>query len=285
MRELRDVLDAAGRLAAGGAEGVLATVVRVEGSTYRRPGARLLVGPNGAWVGGVSGGCLEGDLVRKGWWRTEHGPVVVAYDSTADADTAWRLGLGCNGVVHVLLERVGAGRPDPLGVVRECWRQRTPGVLATVVWANAATGLTTGERFTLSDAPDELRIIAAESLELDQSRTSTVQFPGGEAEVFFEVIRPPIRLAIFGAGFDALPLVGAAQALGWHVTVASKRPGTIRADEIIALPPEAACERILRIAGLAAMKNTSSESSSTSPLKVCLPLPRHRSTTESSSAF
>src|SRR4051812_3376201 len=102
MKELLAVLDAAGRLSARGEEGVLATVVRVEGSTYRRPGARLLVGRGGEWVGGVSGGCLEGDLVRKAWWRTADGPAVVAYDSTADADTTWHLGLGCNGVVQVL---------------------------------------------------------------------------------------------------------------------------------------------------------------------------------------
>jgi xanthine dehydrogenase accessory factor len=244
MRELRAVLDAAGRLASGGGEGVLATVVRVEGSTYRRPGARLLVGPGGSWVGGVSGGCLEGDLVRKAWWRTEHGPAVVAYDSTADADTAWKLGLGCNGVVHVLLERIGTGRPDPLVPIRECWRQRTTGVLATVFRADFGTGLAVGDRFSLTDMPDELRTLAAECLELDQSLTAVVPLAGGEAEVFFEVIRPPMRLAIFGAGFDAVPLVGAAWALGWHVTVAAKRSGTIRADEVIALPPEAACTQI-----------------------------------------
>src|SRR4051812_30117445 len=100
MQELRTVLDAAGRLIARGEEAVLATVVQVQGSTYRRPGARLLVGRGGEWVGGVSGGCLEGDLVRKAWWRTTDGPVVVAYDSRADDDTIWQFGLGCNGVVH-----------------------------------------------------------------------------------------------------------------------------------------------------------------------------------------
>src|SRR5439155_17080184 len=117
MQELRAVLEAAGRLAARGEDGVLATVVRVEGSTYRRPGARLLVGRGGAWVGGVSGGCLEGDLVRKAWWRTADGPAVLAYDSTVDDDTIWQLGLGCNGVVHVLLDRLGPPRPDPLAFV------------------------------------------------------------------------------------------------------------------------------------------------------------------------
>jgi xanthine dehydrogenase accessory factor len=166
MQELRTVLSAAGRLAARGEEGVLATVVRVEGSTYRRPGARLLVGRVGEWVGGVSGGCLEGDLVRKAWWRTADGPAVVAYDSTADDDTIWQLGLGCNGVVHVLLERIGPGRPDPLAFVRRCVDRRTSGVLATVVRAEPATGLVSGQRFTFTDGeehgPEPLQSAAAD---------------------------------------------------------------------------------------------------------------------------
>jgi xanthine/CO dehydrogenase XdhC/CoxF family maturation factor len=75
---------------------VLGAVVKAEGSTYRRPGARLLATRSGEWVGGVSGGCLEGDLGRKAWWRTRSGPTVVTYDSTADDETAWQFGLGCN---------------------------------------------------------------------------------------------------------------------------------------------------------------------------------------------
>src|SRR5262245_2853962 len=151
MHELRAVLETAGRLAACGEEGVLATVVRVEGSTYRRPGARLLIGRDGTWVGGVSGGCLEGDLVRKAWWRTAHGPAVVACDSTADEETIWQLGLGCNGIVHVLLERIGPGLPDPLAFVRRCISERSRGVLATVVRADPATGIATGQRFVLNE--------------------------------------------------------------------------------------------------------------------------------------
>jgi xanthine dehydrogenase accessory factor len=249
MLELRAVLDAAGRLAARGDEGVLATVVRVEGSTYRRPGARLLIGPDGAWVGGVSGGCLEGDLVRKAWWRTAHGPTVVAYDSTADDDTIWQLGLGCNGVVHVLLERIGPGHPDPMAFVRRCVAQRAGGVLATVLRADPATGLVTGQRFTLTadgetDGPESVRAAATDCLHRDRSRTEMVAVPGGEAEVFFEVVRPPVRLVVFGAGFDAVPLVSAARALGWDAVVAARRPGRIAADAVIAAGPEAACAQL-----------------------------------------
>lgn len=246
MQEQRTVLDAAARLAARGEEGVLATVVRVEGSTYRRAGARLLLGRGGEWVGGVSGGCLEGDLVRKAWWRTERGPAVVTYDSTADEDTVWRLGLGCNGVVHVLLERIGADRPDPLVFLRQCVDRRTSGVLATVVRAEPATGLASGDRFTFAEGgawegPWALPSEAADSLGRGRSRTAAVAVAGGEAEVFFEVIRPPVRLAVFGTGFDAVPLAAAGRALGWHVVVSARRPRPIPADMVIAADPERAC--------------------------------------------
>src|SRR5258707_14839094 len=103
MQNLRQILAAAERLTSTGGEGVLATVVKVQGSTYRRPGARLLVTRTGEWVGGVSGGCLEGDLVRKAWWRTEDGPAPGPYDSTAADETAGEVRLRGNGVGHLPL--------------------------------------------------------------------------------------------------------------------------------------------------------------------------------------
>jgi xanthine/CO dehydrogenase XdhC/CoxF family maturation factor len=253
MHELRAVIDSAARLAERGEEAVLGTVVKVEGSTYRRPGARLLVTRGGEWIGGISGGCLEGDLVRKAWWRTENGPTVVSYDSTADDETAWQFGLGCNGVVHVLLERLTHGL-DPLALPRWCLLRDEPGVLATVFRADPGTGGAVGDRLALgadgvmtddfgaSELSDRLRIEAAECLSHDRSRVGTFPLPVGEVEVFFEVIRPPLRLVVFGAGFDAVPLVRAAKALGWRVTVVDWRPAFARqpafapADEVVVAP-------------------------------------------------
>src|SRR4051812_18718948 len=150
MRELRLVIEAADRLAARREPAVLATVMKVEGSTYRRAGARLLVSRTGDAVGGISGGCLEGDLVKKAWWRTEGGPALLTYDSTADDETAWQFGLGCNGVVHLLLERVVPGEADPLAFPRRCLLSDERGVVATVFRADPGTGLLIGERLTLS---------------------------------------------------------------------------------------------------------------------------------------
>ena len=108
MNERHAVLDAWQAAGAGQNEGVLCTVVQVRGSAYRRPGARMLIFPDGRRIGSVSGGCLEGDLCRKGWWLTSDGrPAVRVYDTMSDDDAVWEFGLGCNGVVHVLLERAG----------------------------------------------------------------------------------------------------------------------------------------------------------------------------------
>lgn len=261
MRDLRIVLEAADRLAARREPAVLATVLKVEGSTYRRAGARLLVCRGGETVGGISGGCLEGDLVKKAWWRTERGPTLLTYDSTADDETAWQFGLGCNGVVHVLLERVSPGQADPLAFPRRCLLSGERGVVATVFRATPGTGLLIGERLTLTDdrcehslGSDELaervRADAAGCLAHDRGRCAVYELPAGEAEVSFEVIRPPVRLLVFGAGFDAVPVVHAAKALGWRVTVVDRRPASAErpafaaADEVLVAPARAACGRL-----------------------------------------
>src|SRR5438270_11313340 len=101
----RPILDAALRLAN---PFVIATVVRVHGSAYRRPGARMLLTGDRWIAGSVSGGCLEGDLERKAWWRTAEGhPIVVRYDARLpddadDDDVRAAFGVGCDGVVEVL---------------------------------------------------------------------------------------------------------------------------------------------------------------------------------------
>lgn len=256
MHDLRHLLAARTDWLGRGAEAVLATVVKVEGSTYRRPGARLLLGPDGEAVGGVSGGCLEGDLVRKAWWRTADGPVVVTYDSRADDDTAWQFGLGCNGVVHVLLERVTPAA-DPLAFVHDCLRADACGVLATAFRADVASGVTVGDRLTLDgrgqwagglcecDFAAAVKADAEACRRDDRGRTAVYATAGGEVEVAFEVVRPPVRLLVFGGGFDAVPVVAAAKAVGWETVVIDRRAARrLGADRVLTLPPAVACERL-----------------------------------------
>lgn len=198
MKELAEIVAAWERVRAEGQEALLATVVGVSGSTYRRPGARMLLSREGRLAGSVSGGCLEGDILQKAWWRTEQGAAIVTYDSTdADEDVVWGFGLGCNGVVQVLLERVSPDRPGPLDALAAVVRERRPQQIVTVI---------------ASDDP---------AVPLGTAPANWT--PPEGVSVFQETVLPPVPLVIFGAGQDALPLVRLAKELGWHVTIMDTR--------------------------------------------------------------
>ncbi len=125
MRERNQILEFWQNLTSNSEPAVLATVVRTEGSSYRLPGARLLLAQDGRRVGSVSGGCLEDDIVKKAWWLTADGPVVRKYDTTPDGEISTDgYGLGCNGVVYVLLERVTRQNPSVLPLLKKVKQTR-----------------------------------------------------------------------------------------------------------------------------------------------------------------
>jgi xanthine dehydrogenase accessory factor len=237
MSELRSLVAAANTLRQDGKPFLVATLVSVRGSSYRRPGARLLIAEDRWVAGSISGGCLERDLVRRAWWCIGDGQAaLVSYDSTGDDDDlGWGIGLGCNGVVELLLERADAGRPvDPLAFIRGCVRDEKVGALVTIFRApggNQHLGAslaisadgTTVARSNLIDAQD---LASLESQARRALRTAgpaaTVTLPSG-IEALIEVIAPPPHLFVMGAGPDAVPLVRAARAVGWTITVWAPR--------------------------------------------------------------
>lgn len=228
MRELGDILTAFESMAPSDV-GVLASVVSVAGSTYRRIGARLLVLPDDALLGLISGGCLEGDLLARAREVREDGaPRLIHYDATAEDDIVWGLGLGCAGVVDVLMEPVAPGRPGPLAWLAAWRRERETGVLATALapgqlgrrWALHPDG-------RLEGAPsDEVRAALREASSTGRSRRIATR----EGDVTLEVARPPRRLLVFGAGPDARPVAHLAVELGWEVELVDHRPAHARAD-------------------------------------------------------
>lgn len=187
MPEISRILAALG--SAAGQPAALATLVKVEGSSYRRPGARLLLLPDGTRLGSISGGCLEEDVMERARRVLASGsPELAVYDTTAENDLVWGVGLGCQGVVRVLLERIPAERPSWIGALRVNLHER---------------------RDT--------------SLIVNQTGTRLA----GDAAVangdFHETIPAPPALLICGAGDDARPLAQMAKDTGWHVTVADAR--------------------------------------------------------------
>ncbi|AMA36902.1 TPA: XdhC family protein [Pseudomonas aeruginosa] len=245
MSGLNTLLDALLSEREAGREAVLATVVKVEGSAYRRPGARMLVSRFGRPEGTISGGCLEAEVAKKAWWLTEAGPALRSY-STAEADDASEealsFGLGCNGKVHVLFERLPAGPCALVDALLSVRDRQQPAAIATVIVSSGAAAPRLGERLCLMPgqeaAGELLRSVLVEQISADLQQTllrgksSRGLYPNGlgEVEVLLEYLPPVRRLVIFGAGHDAQPLVRMAKLLGWHVTVIDGRAHFARAE-------------------------------------------------------
>jgi xanthine dehydrogenase accessory factor len=213
-----------------GAPAVLATVVKVSGSAYRSPGARMLITQNGTRTGSVSGGCLEGDLIKRAWWLTaETGAAVRVYRDLTDEDIAWEFGLGCNGVVHVLIERWDPEAPPITAELLRASRQgRVGGVLASVI-EGAAPGVRAAlfpDGSLKGQAPAKLLAQMQRAAAGRQSEWVSI----GAVEYFVEYVAPPVPLLVIGAGYDALPVVRQARDLGWHVTVVDGRANFARPD-------------------------------------------------------
>ncbi len=233
MSEIGDVLAAIEALSAKGERMALATIVAVRGSTYRRPGARLLVPEEGSPVGNISGGCLEGDVADMARVVMDEGRARLAgWDLTADDDAVWGLGLGCNGAIEVFIEPAEQAA-TVAGALRAALEEERPISVVTVVESSHA-GVEPGARLvvrpdgtsdgSLGDAAVDATAVEAARALLGEER-SEVRALGEGIRAFVEVLDPPLRLVVCGAGHDAIPLVRAASVLGWHVTVVDDRPG------------------------------------------------------------
>ncbi|MDR7415503.1 MAG: XdhC family protein [Armatimonadota bacterium] len=230
MRELLDILQALRDVRRHGEAAALATVVGVRGSTYRREGARLLIRSTGDLVGSISGGCLEGDvqIVAEEVLRDGR-PRLLHYDLTADDEAVWGLGLGCNGVIDVLVEKVGTAEPSPERFLEEAVEREQPLVVVTLIGPEDAPQL--GRRLVVY--PDGTREGSLGDADLDASAATRAQEalrrgkPAretlGGVELFFEPLQPPLRLVVCGAGHDAIPLVRLAHELGFRPVVVDRR--------------------------------------------------------------
>jgi xanthine/CO dehydrogenase XdhC/CoxF family maturation factor len=211
----------------------LATIIGVRGSTYRRAGARLLIAQSGTQTGNISGGCLEGDVAVVAGEVLEQGaPRIMTYDLTADDDAVWGLGLGCNGVIEVFVEPTA---PDDLfwTAARAALDHEETVAVATIVEGTPASP--SGRRMAISSdghcqgslgdgaVEGEVVRLAQAAMRDLRSEAHTVQSAGGALRVFVEVLHPPMRLVVCGAGHDAIPVVRFAAALGWRVLVVDRR--------------------------------------------------------------
>ena len=271
----------------------LATLVKASGSTYRRPGARMLVLADGQSIGTISGGCLERAVADKSQEISPAGePVLQEYDTSSEEDIVFGAGLGCKGTVDILIEPV---RPD--AVVSELFeflagvfQTRTSGCIATIFKIQGDLPTRIGDRLFLNadgnvsgnikDATLKSKLLhaAQEGLNSNRSKTLEFQLPCGTVEALVEVIHAPAPLVIFGAGYDAIPLARIAKEIGFHVTVADIRPAYAQpsrfpeADAVVVVRPEeiATLHLTQRTSAVIMSHNYSTDGAF---LKALLPLP------------
>lgn len=222
MSDLPAILRAYDHATASATPAALATVVATSGSTYRRPGARMLMAMDGTRVGVVSGGCLEADVQRRGWGlEIASPPALVRYDTSTGDDAIFEFGLGCAGVVDVLIERLPlSAAPRYLDYVRHCLAQRQIGAIATVL-RDDENRIAVGTRHCLGDADVPLPIHEQLTSVVENGLNAIHQV--GSLYLFIEAIVPPLPLVIFGAGVDAVPVNKLARTLGWDVTLVDRK--------------------------------------------------------------
>ena len=210
-RETAAILDRLAGLRPG--QAALATVVRISGSAYRRPGAKFLVESDGRTRGGVSGGCLEADVRENALQVIGGGAAkLLHYDTGSNEETIWGLGLGCEGSVDVFVQPAAA---EPFLRARELLSAATPfGIAHPFAIETTVKGRGLGEVRVVEPAPPG---------------TSRVE-ERAASSVFVDVLDPPPSLLIFGAGDDAQPLARLAHEAGFEVTVVDHRRAYLTAE-------------------------------------------------------
>lgn len=247
MSEIADVLEAIESLDRKGERMALATIVAVRGSTYRRPGARLLVPETGEPIGNISGGCLEGDVADVAKIVMAGGEARLAsFDLTADDEVVWGWGLGCNGALEVFVEPADKAA-SVTGALRRALEEERPLAVITVLESDV-DGIERGDRVLVH--PDGSREGSLGDGEADgvavdralraqsegESSTEEISLTDGTVRAFFEVLEPPLRLLVCGAGHDAIPVVRFAASLGWRPVVVDDREAFLNGERF----PEAA---------------------------------------------
>jgi len=200
----------------------LATVIRVRGSSYRSPGARMLITDDGRWTGSISGGCLEGDALRKARQvMNDNHAITVTYDTSEESNQNLGISLGCNGVIDVLIEPVNpSNKNNPIIIFELFIHSKEQLALATVCSSEKiGAKFILDQQFSEGELDQQMHSELQSTFASKKSQIKSLFLDGKETEVFFELIQPTISVLIFGGGFDARPVSKLAQSLGWHVQV------------------------------------------------------------------
>lgn len=228
MKEIKSIINAYNNIDFSTTKAALATVARVEGSSYRRAGARMLVLDNGIYTGGISGGCLEGDALRRAQKAiAQDKPSVVTYDTTQDDGAQIGVGLGCNGIIDVLFTPLNkADKNNPVTLLSTLTETRVPKVFVTITASNENL---LGKNFVYDNDEQFSQLFPLSNLTstvledvhlcIAKQSSATVNYEAAELRLFIEVLFPVIHLTLYGSNYDIYSITKCATELGWNVSV------------------------------------------------------------------
>jgi xanthine dehydrogenase accessory factor len=203
----------------------LATVVRVEGSSYRRMGARMLVSENGHWVGGISGGCLEGDALKRARMAIlKERASIITYDTSIDDDHQIGVGLGCNGIIDVLFTPIDENDSQNAISVLENTNSNIRKIRKLITVTACGNKQLLGKLIEFEQLKDlssieklvDLNQLVAHIKNIERSKNLVVN---SVLSLFVEIVPPPIHLLLFGHQYDIYPLIRQIKELGWDYSI------------------------------------------------------------------
>ena len=248
MRELKEIVKAYDEAVQSGNEVALASVVYLEGSSYRRPGARMLVNDEGELTGAISGGCLEGDALRKAMYAiSQHRSRLVSYDTSDEDDMTIGIQLGCAGVIQVLFEPIDPHKQDnPIQLIRKALAIRQEAVLVTLFNLSNKNADQPGTCLLMESDGNITgaipiqgieKLVMGDMLQAMQNKKSVFReylADGTSITAFIEFLQPAISLVVVGAGNDAVPMMQIADTLGWDVRIVDGRNTHARPERFVA---------------------------------------------------
>jgi xanthine dehydrogenase accessory factor len=224
---------------------VLGTVVATEGSTYRKPGAMMLIAADSSYRGLISGGCLEADLASHARQVFADGKTRnVCYDMSEGDDFAFGMGLGCDGVIHLMLQRLESARGFGfLETLNQAWLAKSHGLISLVTsssdprFSSGDFALNCLEGFSTGDAQLMKSLHSPEGESFSSGHDMSRRYwqdvmitEHGEVGLLLVPIMPPPTILVCGAGHDAVPVARLADEMGWNCIIADHRPGFARAE-------------------------------------------------------
>ena len=247
MKEIREIIKAYDTAVRSGKKSALAAVVHLNGSSYRRPGARMLVTEDGELTGAISGGCLEGDALHKAMLvLSQQQSKLVTYDTSDEDDATIGIQLGCAGIIQVLFEPINPNDVNnPIQLLRKAIALRQKSVLLTIYSLEdkrneqpgtcllmEENGNTTGE-IPYPEFQDAIMNDVRHAMDQQLSAFKNYADEHLSFTAFIEFLQPPISLVVIGAGNDAIPMTQIADTLGWEVRVVDGRSSHAKPERFV----------------------------------------------------